>query len=92
MRLWDSRKDDDDFVLLLFSVNGGKSYCGLAKLTGPWVPGISTEGWVGEEGGSRVNGYDYVHTCLSHLLTFAKGYANRVGVCEGRSVHELRTH
>ena len=92
MRLWNARKDDEDFVLLLFSINGGKSYCGLAKLTGPWIPGISIEGWVGEEGGSRVMGYDSFHTYPSHLLISTQCDPNRMGVCEGRSLHALRTH
>jgi len=43
--LWDARTDADDKVLLLFSVNGTKQYCGLAELSGPWEPNVSVEGW-----------------------------------------------
>ena len=39
MRLWEARKDPDDAVIFLISINGQKSYCGMAFMSGPWTAG-----------------------------------------------------
>lgn len=36
MEFWEARSGNKDKVLLIFSVNGQKSYCGLAEMSGPW--------------------------------------------------------
>lgn len=38
MQLWDARVGKEDKVLLVYSINGQKSYCGLAEMAGPWKP------------------------------------------------------
>ena len=43
MRLWNERKSADEKIFLLFSVNGYKSYCGLAEMTGPYTLGGNLE-------------------------------------------------
>ena len=46
MRLWDAKPNAHDKIYLLFSVNGQKSYCGLAEMRGPWsVGGANCEGF-----------------------------------------------
>ena len=37
--LWDARETKNVKVFLLFSINGQKSYCGLAEMTGHWTLG-----------------------------------------------------
>lgn len=36
MEFWKARSGKKDKVLLVFSVNGQKSYCGLAEMSGPF--------------------------------------------------------
>ena len=43
-QLWDARETNEVKVYLLFSINGQKSYCGLAEMTGSWVPGDGKTG------------------------------------------------
>jgi hypothetical protein len=55
MKVWDAKPDPSHKILLLFSVNGGKRYSGLAELTGPWDPRASIVGWTkNPEGNSCV--------------------------------------
>ena len=37
MHLWDAQTTGNDKIYLIFSVNGQKSYCGLAEMVGPWT-------------------------------------------------------
>ena len=54
MRLWDARKSPEDKVFLIFSVNGYKSYCGLAEMSGPFdVGGKNLEDFQGIKDGSN---------------------------------------
>ena len=55
-RLWNERGSEKDMVLLLFSVNGQKSYCGLATLRGPWSSGGDYEGWKENDKESKILG------------------------------------
>lgn len=63
-------------VLLLFSVNAQKSYCGLGYLTGPWVEKSSAqlEGWMEREDGTKTMGY----VCSQPLLLIN---TKRLSVC-----------
>ncbi|EME84477.1 uncharacterized protein MYCFIDRAFT_173460 [Pseudocercospora fijiensis CIRAD86] len=45
MKIWDMRHDTNEKVLMLFSVNGSKKFCGLAEMSGPWDPDTPVEGW-----------------------------------------------
>lgn len=45
MVVWDARKDAGEKVLFLFSINGTKSYCALAEMSGPWNPNDHVDGW-----------------------------------------------
>lgn len=36
MTLWNAKTGGKDKIILIFSVNGQKSYCGLAEMSGPW--------------------------------------------------------
>lgn len=46
MRVWETSKaDPGSKVYLLFSVNGQKSYCGLAEMSGDFVEGEPVPGW-----------------------------------------------
>lgn len=42
-RVWEARGSNQDDVILLFSINGQKCYCGMAIMRGVWkaneVPG-----------------------------------------------------
>ena len=54
MRLWEARKSPTDKVFFLFSVNGYKSYCGLAEMSGPFVVGgANLEDFEGVSDGSN---------------------------------------
>lgn len=53
MRLWLERDDTGGKVLLLFSVNGQKSYCGMAEMMGAWTKGGNHEGWKDKNDGTR---------------------------------------
>ena len=53
------KMEADDKVLFVFSINGQKSYCGLAEMSGPWKPaGENLEGFrIKKDGNSRTWGY-----------------------------------
>lgn len=57
MRLWNDCQFPKANVILLISVNGMKSYCGLAEMTGPWAPGCEQDDAVDIQDGSRTYGY-----------------------------------
>ena len=59
MQLYEARAGKKDKLLLIFSVNGQKSYCGLAEMSGPWIDDEGkTEGFkTKKEGGSKTWGY-----------------------------------
>ena len=56
MRSWDARNNDNDNIIFLFSVNGQKSYCGLAEMTGSYRDDSRPAGWRELEDGSKQNG------------------------------------
>ena len=45
MKIWDMRLDTNEKVLMLFSVNGSKKFCGIAAMSGPWDPNVPVDGW-----------------------------------------------
>ena len=45
MKIWDMRLDTNEKVLMLFSVNGSKKFCGIAEMSGPWDPNTAVDGW-----------------------------------------------
>ncbi|KXT07790.1 hypothetical protein AC579_4298 [Pseudocercospora musae] len=45
MKIWDLRLDTNEKVLMLFSVNGSKKFCGIAEMSGPWDPNTPVDGW-----------------------------------------------
>lgn len=46
MRVWEASKEDPGSkVFLLLSVNGQKSYCGLAEMSGDFTEGGVLPGW-----------------------------------------------
>ncbi|KXT03646.1 hypothetical protein AC578_5131 [Pseudocercospora eumusae] len=45
MKIWDMRLDTNEKVLMLFSVNGSKKFCGIAEMSGPWDPNTPVDGW-----------------------------------------------
>nr|POE74647.1 hypothetical protein CFP56_37178 [Quercus suber] len=47
MVVWNARHSPEEKVLLLFAVNGSKSYCGLAEMSGSYDPEDSVDGWQG---------------------------------------------
>lgn len=53
MKIWTARHDWSEKVLLLFSINGSKKFCGIAEMSGPWDTQIPVEGW--EENPSAKN-------------------------------------
>jgi hypothetical protein len=56
MEVWDARKDPQEKVLCLFSVNSSKKYCGIAELSGPWDPQMEIDGWESSVNGPRYTG------------------------------------
>jgi hypothetical protein len=45
MRLWDQCREKGERILFLFSVNGAKSYCGIAEMNGPYKFENDLHGW-----------------------------------------------
>lgn len=51
MQLWNAREASSDNIYFLVSVNGAKSYCGLAEMVGAWKAGGNFEGLKGLKNG-----------------------------------------
>ena len=60
-----------DKVLFVFSINGQKSYCGLAEMSGPWKPATENiEGFrIKSDGTSRTWGYVRLALIVTAVLT-----------------------
>lgn len=66
-QLFEDRKGASQ-IFLLVSINGQKSYCGLAIMSGPWKatgPG-ELEGWEEKDEGTKTMGY----VVLLSFITF----------------------
>ena len=55
--LWYERETANDSLLLLFSINGQKCYCGLAMMRGPWKIGGVLDEWLEDGAESKHMGY-----------------------------------
>lgn len=49
-RVWDARRSKQEDVLLLFSINGQKCYCGMAIMRGLWEAKDIPEGFTSSAG------------------------------------------